>query len=88
MCFVSRSVLCVASLWFSSVAFGGTFSLSYTGNFTNDNDLNPFNSFTLLDTSIVTMQSWGFAGGVNGAGTPIAPGGFATVLALFDSNGI
>jgi hypothetical protein len=82
-----RSVLCVAALGVPFLALGDSFSMSNTGTFATDNALQPF-AFTLLTPSLVTMQSWGFAGGTNSQGVVISAGGFATVLALFDSAGM
>jgi hypothetical protein len=59
---------------------------SFTGNFTQDDDVVLFN-FSIGSTSTVTMQTFSFAGGVNGASTVIAEGGFAPVLTLFDGSG-
>jgi len=57
-------------------------TLSYSGNFTNDNDVVQI-SFTLTDTVFVSFQTFGYGGGVNGAGQVILPGGFEPTLQLF-----
>lgn len=60
--------------------------LSFTGNFTHDNDVQRF-TFAVSDTSTVTLRSWSYAGGINAHGDTIARGGFDPILALFDSTG-
>ena len=44
-------------------------------------------TFTIGTTSNVTVQTWGFGGGVNAAGNTIAPGGFDALIALFNGMG-
>ncbi|TQK11429.1 DVUA0089 family protein [Herbaspirillum sp. SJZ107] len=61
-------------------------NLSFTGNFTFDNDVQTF-TFVVGDTSTVTLRSWSYAGGTNAAGNAIARGGFDPILGLFDSTG-
>jgi hypothetical protein len=80
----SRALFWVAVLCFSSFAFASNFS--FQGNFILDNDLQEF-LFTIANPGTVTMQTWSFAGGTNANGTIIPAGGFAPVLALFDSTG-
>jgi hypothetical protein len=79
---VCRFLFWVAPLALASSAFAGSFSFS--GNFLFDNDLQKF-TFTIANPGIVTMQTWSFAGGTNANATVIPVGGFAPVLALFDS---
>jgi len=57
--------------------------LSYTGNFVNDNDV-VLIPFTLSDFSLVGFRTFGYGGGVNGAGQVILPGGFESMLQLFE----
>jgi hypothetical protein len=61
-------------------------SISYTGNFVQDDSLEIFD-FDLASPGTVTLRTWSFAGGTNAAGAPIAAGGFAPVLSLFDASG-
>jgi len=61
-------------------------NLSFTGNFTFDNDVQTF-TFVVGDTSTITLRSWSYAGGMNSAGDMIARGGFDPILAVFDSAG-
>ena len=79
-----RFLFWVAAVALSSSAFAGNFS--FTGNFQNDNDLQEF-FFTISNPSIVTLQTWSFAGGTNANSQLIPAGGFAPVLALFDPSG-
>ncbi len=59
---------------------------SFAGVFTHDNDKAAYN-FTLGATTVVTLTSLGYAGGLNAAGQPVARGGFDSVLSLYDSTG-
>jgi hypothetical protein len=61
-------------------------NFSFTGSFTNDNDVQLFN-FSVGALSSVTLRTWSYAGGTNAAGTAIARGGFDPILALFSSTG-
>jgi hypothetical protein len=60
--------------------------VSYQGNFTTDDQVQQFD-FNVATPGLVTLQTFGYAGGVNGAGTTIATGGFDPVLTLFDGMG-
>ncbi|HEX5227462.1 MAG TPA: DVUA0089 family protein [Bryobacteraceae bacterium] len=44
-------------------------------------------SFTVSTTSAMQAVTFSYGGGVNGAGTPIAEGGFEPYLSLFDAGG-
>src|SRR5882724_1135106 len=56
-------------------------AFSFTGTFNTDDQLEIF-SFVADSTSAV-MRTWGFAGGVNAAGSVIPAGGFDPVLSLY-----
>ncbi len=56
--------------------------LTFTGNFTNDNDV-VLIPFTLPATVLVTFQTFGYGGGINGNSQVIVPGGFESMLQLF-----
>ena len=58
-------------------------TISATGNFTNDNDVVRI-AFTVPETVFVTFQTFGYGGGTNAAGQVILPGGFESMLHLFD----
>src|ERR1700722_17563748 len=60
--------------------------VSYQGNFSSDDVVQIFD-FNVATPGLVTLQTFGYAGGVNGAGTTIAAGGFDPVLTLFDGLG-
>jgi hypothetical protein len=61
-------------------------SLSWTGNFAQDDDLQFF-TLTLNNPSTITIVTMSYAGGTNAAGSVIPRGGFDPVLSLFDSAG-
>lgn len=77
-----RTAVCVLMLCAASFAAG----FSFTGNFINDNDLQFFNVNMGAD-GVLTIQTFGYAGGLNQAGNNIAAGGFAPALSVFDSSG-
>ncbi len=57
-------------------------SVSYTGTLSSPEDVFE-TSFNLTTAGSVTLQTWGFGGGLNAAGQVIAPGGFDPLLTLF-----
>jgi hypothetical protein len=57
-------------------------SISYTGNFVNDNDVQTI-GFSLLSATTVTLETFGYGGGTNANGDLILPGGFESTLQLF-----
>ncbi len=62
-------------------------SLSFTGTFEHDTDVQMF-TFTLLNpTPGVTLRTWSYAGGTDAAGQAIASGGFETYLNLYFADG-
>lgn len=69
-----------------AVMAGRAATLSYTGTFTGDGDVELF-TFTLASANTVTAQTLSFAGGENAAGMTISPGGFSPDLWLFDATG-
>lgn len=77
-----RTAVCVLMLCAASFAAG----FSFTGNFINDNDLQFFNVNMGAD-GVLTIQTFGYAGGLNQAGNNIVAGGFAPALSVFDSTG-
>ncbi|MBA4143806.1 MAG: DVUA0089 family protein [Nitrosospira sp.] len=80
---VFRSALVIIGLAGGS-AFAGDFS--FTGDFTNDDEVQPF-SFTVTENfAEVTLRTWSYAGGTNAAGAEIARGGFDPILTLFDAS--
>jgi len=70
----------------SVTAFGNT-SYSFTGTFTQDDQVQLF-PFTITDpVDFVTMDTLSWAGGTNLALQLIPAGGFDPVLSLFDGSG-
>ncbi len=61
-------------------------TISNSGTFLTDDQMFQLN-FTLASASTVTIQSFGYGGGVNGLGTVIPQGGFATDVAIFSATG-
>jgi PEP-CTERM motif len=61
-------------------------STSYVGTLANPEDSFEV-SLTLTAASDVTLQTYGFGGGTNAAGSTIAPGGTDPFVGLFDSAG-
>jgi hypothetical protein len=59
-------------------------NFSFTGNFTDDNDV-LLVSFDLLADATVTLETFGYGGGTNADGTNILPGGFESILQVFSN---
>jgi hypothetical protein len=55
---------------------------SFTGDFSNDNEVQPFNFSVAGPASDVTLRTLSFSGGTNAAGTTIASGGFDPIIVL------
>lgn len=76
-------MVCVAG---GGAARGYADTISYTGTLANSED-----SFTatvsVADGGSVLLQTYGFGGGVNAAGTSIAAGGFDPFVGLFQGTG-
>ena len=60
--------------------------ISSQGSFASDDEVRLFN-FSLPVDFLFSARTWSFGGGVNGAGDPIAAGGFAPILSLFSATG-
>lgn len=76
-----------AVLFTASAALAGPVT-SYTGTLAATDDAQGGRlEFTLASTTTVTLQTFGFGGGVNGNGTAIAAGGFDPFLSLFSGTG-
>ncbi len=65
---------------------GRAADFSFQGTLAEPNAV-PLIQFSLSAPTTVTLQSLGYAGGVNAAGEVVPDGGFDTVLALFDATG-
>jgi hypothetical protein len=59
---------------------------SFQGSFSQDNQTQLFD-IGLASASVVTLQTWSYAGGVDWLGNTIAPGGFAPEITVFDTTG-
>ncbi len=59
---------------------------SFTGTIANDNSI-ALRTVTVGQNSLVTIRTWGYAGGVNGSGATIARGGFDPLVSLFNNTG-
>lgn len=60
---------------------------SYTGNFGSP-ETAAYTTATLTSTGTITLQTYGFGGGADAAGTTIAPGGFDPFVGLFYGTGM
>jgi hypothetical protein len=65
------------------IAYAG--NISFTGTFTQDDQLEIF-LFTAPSASF-SAETWSYAGGTNAAGNIITAGGFDPVISLFDATG-
>ena len=61
-------------------------SVSYTGTLSSSTDVVQ-KTFTLSAPATIGLQTWGFGGGTNAAGTVILPGGTDPFLAIFFGTG-
>lgn len=59
--------------------------VSFTGKFTNDNEVQEFNFAVAGAAADVTLRTWSYAGGTNVTGEQIASGGFDPIVTLFDA---
>jgi len=77
-------VVLLASTFDVSASWGDP--MSFQGNFTVDDNVTTFD-FSLPAITTVTLRTWSFGGGTDGAGDLIPAGGFAPVLSLFSATG-
>ena len=61
-------------------------SVSYIGTLSSSTDVVE-KTFTLSSAATIGLQTWGFGGGTNAAGTVISPGGTDPFLAIFFGTG-
>jgi len=83
---VALRASCLAVLLGSVTLSWSATILSYSGDFTQDDDQRLVN-FTILAPATVTLQSWSYGGGVDPLANVISAGGFGPVLSIFDSTG-
>ena len=73
-----------------ALAFGGTVAhadiMSYAGTLSSPEDTVEY-VLNLASAGTVTLQTYGFGGGTNAAGTVILPGGTDPFLAIFSGTG-
>ncbi len=81
--FVSGLGLLLAA---ATVTHAAAVNVSFTGTFAQDDEVQLFN-FTTDGSSTVYLVSYGYGGGVQADGNVVLPGGFDTILALFDAAG-
>ena len=81
-------VLLGLGLFLLTVPGANATDFSFTGNFTNDNDVALFDFTVGASSPDVILRTWSYAGGTNAAGQVIAEGGFDPILAVFDSTGL
>ncbi len=60
--------------------------VSYIGTLSSPEDYFQTTA-TLSASGTLTLQTWGFGGGVNGNGASIVSGGFDPLVAVFDDTG-
>jgi hypothetical protein len=80
---IAALVLFTCAGW-SGIA--SAYTLSNTGSFSTD-DQRAEIDFTVVAPGTVTLRTWSFGGGINGAGTSIPNGGFAPIVSLFEAGG-
>jgi MYXO-CTERM domain-containing protein len=73
------------ALVFAALAQGAT-NFSFLGTFAADDQVQLFD-FAISTDSIVTLQSWGYGGGTNAAGTTIPAGGFDSFFTWYAADG-
>ena len=76
---IAGAVLALASQAQSAV-------VSFSGQFAQDDSF-AVHAFTTSASGQITIESFGYAGGLNGSGQNVAAGGFDPVIALFSSSG-
>lgn len=62
-------------------------NFSFAGTFSADDDVQLFD-FRVENSSMITLRSFGYAGGTQADGNVVLAGGFDPILALFDSTGL
>lgn len=70
------------------LAFAGAHAFADTSSFVGSLDSSDPNSFALFPVTLAAagalhIQTWGYGGGINAAGTMIAGGGFDPYVSLF-----
>src|SRR5215510_14265065 len=81
----SSTFLVIVVFAFVAVPVATADNFSFTGTFTQDDNVQLFNFSIGAPSSGVILRTWSYAGGVNAAGATIARGGFDPILALFNA---
>ncbi|MBV8729799.1 MAG: DVUA0089 family protein [Acidobacteriia bacterium] len=81
-----KSRLSVLSLVVLAAGVASADVTSYTGTLASPEDTADF-TVTLTTAGLVTLQTYGFGGGINATGTVIMPGGTDPFLAIFSETG-
>jgi hypothetical protein len=74
-------ILLFVLIAFADSAFA---TVSFNGTFITDDQIELFSFNVGAANTVVTMLTYGYGGGTNGAGTVIPSGGFDPILTLFD----
>jgi len=81
-----KKLSCLIALLLSAAAAPAA-TISFSSSFGADDDVAIF-AFSLAAPGTVTLRTFSYAGGVNGAGATISAGGFDPVVSLYDSAGL
>lgn len=83
---VALAIILLLTLLTASTGICSADTISETGTLLTPNDSVLIN-FTLNVPATVTLQTFGFGGGINAAGTTVAAGGFDPFVGLFSGSG-
>lgn len=84
---INKKLLCSAVLLLgSNAAYSVPMNFSFTGNFSQDDDVQLFN-FSTDGATTAYFVSYGYGGGTQADGNVVSHGGFDTILTLFDAAG-
>jgi hypothetical protein len=83
---VWRAALAAGAIFMAASGVCDADTMSQTGTLASSEDT-ALIPIVLTSAGDVTLQTFGFGGGVNAAGTPIAPGGFDPFAGLFSGTG-
>jgi hypothetical protein len=78
--------LCAAALAFAGAASASLMNYSFTGSFTQDDNVQLFNFSVAGAASNVYLVSYGYAGGTQADGNVVSGGGMDTILTLFNAD--
>lgn len=78
--------LCAAALAFAGASSASLMNYSFTGSFTQDDNVQLFNFSVTGAASDVYLVSYGYAGGTQADGNVVSGGGMDTILSLFNAD--